>query len=710
MRSYEKRKARISIRKRLRQLQELAGSDSDLKSYLEELKRLLLSDFDQTYSFVRTHKLLTRSRNLSIVRKITANLYKWIDSAPLKGKRKARLKRHLKVCETVQTIFSYIDNAAQHAALWSADIDTLTLTTLGLLEYIAEVTARDVAEYSARHPETGLDPDRGVQRLRALHDYFRDLCDASCLILRQAAVRKHNQGNTRVTKESVDELFGFARAIDKLQLYFDNYSYHNWQASVTKNTINFRPPHKDSLLMEYWSDQLLHATDQLKLLPKILASRDLHDKFLVEPRVEIALLSFEEFVSSTTGKALLKESRKSSVPLYKHMISEITEVFDEAAVLTTDHGAFTIKTLIESWTLLQSLAACSQYWVAARIRSSDVPGEYARFAPVMSEQFLGELLSKELNITLQHAVQVTNQFKTSVEPGRNLDLFFKPLIELRSKEILPSFTFIESGRFYRNVFAIAIQESDLDLSPRGLKPLHSIASRFKQTNFKSATNIRVYVDDLQLTDVDLLLLKDHVLFLAQAKVVIQPDSPYEFWKVRMKLAQAAKQLERTMGAFHLIKEQLLNALGASEAEKANLNEVRPFILTNVVSYMGFRSGGYPIVNFDYLKMLLRGGRVGLLNVDREGITPLGGVRLIAGMQPTGNELSKLIDNPNPYYESMFSKPHYTVGTIQIGPFTLEVPVFTDEKKEPSDRERKDQSRASMTDRLTKLKPIGEIKY
>src|SRR5205085_4858996 len=98
-----------------------------------------------------------------------------------------------------------------------------------------------------------------------------------------------------------------------------------------------------------------------------------------------------------------------------------------------------------------------------------------------------------------------------------------------------------------------------------------------------------------VTDVDIAFVGQHQLFIGQCKVILEPDSAYERWKGKKRLATAADQLDICMEEVSQIKQEFSKrSLGSKLRDDL---EVIPFILTNTLYYTGARIRNYTIIDF-----------------------------------------------------------------------------------------------------------------
>ena len=657
----------------IKRLQAYHDNQAGAVLFVDELKRLLIQDFDSTFAAVRIHKLITQWRDIRTIQFISAELRAWFLSAPLSGKRKAQFRRHLSVCEFVQTMFDEIDGTAQKLRIWSARPDLFVRSILGFVEYRVVLTAEEAGNRAKRFPELRLNPDKGLQNQRLLHDTIRDVADGASLILGQFSYRVVTPSEDHIDDEEVMTAFKLAKRTIFLQQYFDNYSYLNWQANISGNTISFRAPHPDIIYLDHYTQQLLGAGDLLDSIPEVALRAGIRDDPKEEVGSDFGSKPFAESLLSADGEKLLQLGRRAAAQLVSKVRKRILEVFDEAVAVQTVSGSYEIGELVRAWGFLYSLAYCAERWSKARLHTSSKENIY-RYTPSVPREALVSRLSQQLGCGDEQSGRLLDQFTAPNPWDGGWDLCYRPLVPLSGNEFGIAATMIGISRFDRNVFSIAVRDSNLDISARGFKPLSTLSQKFSRAGFKTATNKKVRIGGREVTDVDLFFLKDQILFIAQAKVIIEPDSAYDIWKARTKLARAADQLKRTMGSLANIRDDLFDELRVADHERASIRQYFPFILCNAVQVLGERVVGFPVVHFGFLEMLLRGGRVGLLKVEDRIVSHEGERSLVGGSLPSGSDFARLIEDPRPYFEVMFRRPEFVRHSFGSGSFVIEVPA------------------------------------
>jgi hypothetical protein len=643
----------------LKKLRKLSVAEDCMGEFLRGLKRLLAEDFDETFEYVKTQKLLTKSRSAAHVEKLSADLETWASGAALSGKRRARLIKHLRICKRVQDLFCEIDRKSSTLTAWSADTDALMLSILSRVELVQEQSNQEAEEENSLFERRT--PMQYIERFNAIRAEPRRYCDAANLLLQEVARRGSHEG-APPAEEEIRTLFQLASEFATIETMFDNYSFQGWRVDVSAEGLAFIPSASDFLKARHWAVQRVNAADDVEFLD----ARDEFAKLMTggtsEDRGDLAN-SFEAFLTSDSGLRVLAKAQRVSLLVNNRMTRNIEEVFDVDSQLATESGVFSIRDLLKVWSFLLAVTFSARYWIKHTDPQS-TEAEAQALVPRTSCKFLEDLMLNQAGLPAPLATAVLEQFSTRLDGDRKVDLLLRPLLKLRSGDVALPLTYLETSRFDRNVFKIAINESRVNLSLRGLKPLIIIAKHFKRAQFQVRMNVAVREEHNVVTDVDLVLLKDGRLFLGQVKIVVQPDTCYEMWQVRQKLADAARQLKRAITALERAGGSLTDHLGLGDGQKPT--DIVPFILTNVWDFTGAAVAGFPVVDLSYLTVLISGG------VIRSGTrNEMHSLKLIHRTFPSGPELAALIRKS--LHRAMFRQPKIQHVPWMIGGQKILVP-------------------------------------
>ena len=357
----------------------------------------------------------------------------------------------------------------------------------------------------------------------------------------------------------------------------------------------------------------------------------------------------------------LHVARKEMTRILKH---EVEELIDLDFSLRTPSGQFRADELLEFWALLFQVAECASVW-------RTVCGQVG--VPVLSRARLTSITTASMGCSPVRAQELLSQF--ILDPAkRNQDPFFRPLIRLDDSACLVACTFIQTGRFARNLFTIAIREGRVDFSPKGLKPLKELSKLFSNAGYDVVLNFPIHDSHGPVTDIDIAAVKDGQLFVGQTKVLIHPDSAYDEWRVLENLKRAATQLSESLKHLPCLRQRMNISTGDLE--------VVPFLLTNVWHYTGSTVDGFKVVDFSYLENLLTGGEIWEVVMSPKPTRRI--AKLIEGRYPRGDELSRLILAP--IHEEMFQMPRVERRVVTVGDWKITVPTQVPDKIADAKRE------------------------
>jgi hypothetical protein len=651
-------KARLSVDS----LKQLATNPDQLPTFIAAVKASLIADFEGTLAILKSQKLLTKTKRLDLLQRIASDLNEWLDSAPLSGKRKALLRRHLQLCERVQIAFSDIDRQSASLDAWSVERDSLLLQVLGDVEREAEAVDQAIRSTVS---ETS-DILESMERRKAYERRFRDHCDYALEILRQAGKTKDGTVNRVLTRTELQELFKLADLYQTVQQLFDQYSFHGWQAKVSNNTVHFWAPVDEFAEATSWAESRTGSDDWVERR----AIKEREDKLRITSHFHRqeggASNSFEDFLASSQGKMVLAEAVDLSKLLGEKIKEKINEIFDLTSKFQVDCGTLSFEEVLNTWLVIYSIVLAGECWNYELRKDPGRLSDTSALVPLLNAEIIKEEIATRNGTDADRTNCLFAQFSCQLIAGRPFDLFLRPLLQLNSGKFALPIAFVKISRIERNIFTIAERVKAADLSPRGFRPLARVAQAFRSAGFLAETNVPVFVKGKNVTDIDLVLLKGEYLYLAQVKVAIEPDGVYENWKLHQTLLHGADQLGRTIESLDTIKESLLRRVVGKNVNLPNITDVIPFLLTNSWSFTGTKIQRFPVVDFSYLKMLLNGGTIEFVRGEQQRY-----VKVIKGNQPTESELAALIRQP--FHRAFFQRPQLVEMGFEIGGQTIYFP-------------------------------------
>jgi len=614
------------------------------------LESLLAADFDATLCYVKTHKLVLKQRSVAWISQLELHVVDWLKHASLKGKQKAQFTRHLAVSKALQELLDIIDKQSLSLRIWQAPTRDLLCSLFGSVEQL---------RFAQESPESGresqgddvLDALKGAEldRMR-----LRTYCDYVARIVNQIpAVGVRGTGAINLSSTDIRDAFGVASLDDMALHVLDCYSYKDFRVSVKDKHLTMHGQQSRFEEAKEWSSlraissELLDSYELTRIIKKLES---------LARTLTFESVTFGQFLQTKGGEQLLEVSREARDWYSGVLRRDVVDQIDLDLRLETRSGTFCVGHLLDCWSLLAQLAICASVWLRKG-------GKEKETVAVLKLPQLVSLFVASLGCTGQQAERMVSQF--SLEPSEsNQDPFFRPLIRLDAQDLLIAATFVETARFPRNLFTIAIREGKVNFSAKGLKPLKNLHRKFLDAGFNALLNFPIKSGGRLVTDVDIAAAKDGFLFVGQTKVLIRPDTLYDDWKVLDNLKKAANQLKASLQHVSILREQL----GLAESEFLTV----PFLLTNIWDFTGATVDGFKVIDFSYLSMVLTGGEIWKVQLDP---VPRRETRkLIAGRYPTGQELSRLLQRP--IHEAMFEKPRLEMRSFEVGEWTVTVPIDT----------------------------------
>jgi hypothetical protein len=635
-----------NIRRSIEQLRELAlGEPSPFARCLE---RLLATDFDATFYCLKTQKLLFKRRSSIWISNLERELHPWLERASLKGKQRTQIKRHLIICKSLQQLFEIVDEQSSTLRIWQASTEDL----LRPLFASAEELRFAQKAHAKKHKSEFSDQLNTMKHLELVRMEHRTHCDYVTRIVAQIAhLGINSSGQIKPTPSDIKNALTLAALDDMLLHILDCYTYRNFRVSVEGKHLKMHGVQSQTEASYTWS-VLRHSSRHML---------DNHQIVEIVKRVEILAKNlssefdcFSSFLESSQGIDLLHASQPVRKEYARILKRDVTELIDPSMALRTSSGLFRVEELLECWSFLVQLSLCAELWCQGFAKSS---------IAVLPKTQLISLIVYSLDCTVEQGERLVSQF--SLVPNKpNQDPFFRPLIELNSEQRLLAASFIETSRFSRNLFTIAIREGHMNFSAKGLKPLKDLYREFVKAGFKVVINFPIAVSGKAITDIDIAAAKDGFLFIGQTKVLIHPDTLYDDWKVLENLKRAADQLKTTLQHVPLIRDRFQ----LKEGEFL----VVPFLLTNVWGLTGTIVEGFKVIDFSYLSNLLRGGEI--WKVQFKPVPTREIIKIIKGKYPTGEELSRLVLKS--IHEEMFEKAQLEDSSFAVGDWTVTIPVDT----------------------------------
>jgi len=653
------------------QLRQLAAS-GNTEAFVERLRPLLSDDFSRWFAELKVQKLIGHFRSKTHIETIRDPLLQPEgEKTPLQSAEAEAVGHHLDVCLFFQDLYDYID--AQTSAL-SCRVGHPELFVRTIVKVVETVNYGFHRNTTAAVLAGG-----GATALQISHSarQFRDLLDAGNTILNSEIARKGVEREYKISDADINRLFELAYEYDEVRQLFDIYTYQGASFRINRRSLIVKKNSREIDIAAAVAAERTSNYDQIRF-----AMINVVEAKVQEECRKIPVESSDKFFGFLLK---LNQSAQDASREHFHMLRadfeyELADYFELDSSVETNAGQFSVRELVSAWAFIFALATLGQRWSerlavvkeqdsretstedGGRLTVADVP------TPDLSRKWFVRLLRKEANVSRKQAEALLEQFLSEMEIGRT-DLFYKPLIPISGMVLLPT-AYVRSSRFDRNVFMLIATESDLDQKKKGYLPVRNLRTEFLDAGFHAVTDFTIRIHGQEATDLDLAAFKDETLFLAQSKIVIEPDSLYDIWKAEGKLIRAATQLDKCLQHLESIRGELFERLGVKGVRE---KRVVPFIVTNSRHFTERRFRGYPVVDIPYVEFLLGGARGAVVGTAPGKLRTGSGKKYIKGTHPTAVELEELLKRT--IHRVMERETVERFGMKKIGDRKIHVPMM-----------------------------------
>lgn len=247
--------------------------------------------------------------------------------------------------------------------------------------------------------------------------------------------------------------------------------------------------------------------------------------------------------------------------------------------------------------------------------------------------FIEYLANSIIGLERKQAIEAFDTFICTLPNRENQILLSKPFIRLSDTEVVGILPLIRAVHWHKAIQKVFIQ---------GGKPgkLYGhlwedyIGSIFEQYSWKVLGKcVRVKHQTEMVTDIDLIVEKNGIVLLVQAKAVNECTTPYERWKTRNTIIKGIRQA------------QLAKLYIEMNPQKYKLPQ-NIAVLQNVVvvpldEFNGWSNEDVPVISIDYLISMLNGAEFDMVDKDGNVMTHL--KYLIKDSKP--EDVQGLLTNP-----------------------------------------------------------------
>src|SRR5260370_15596231 len=237
----------IALENQKRELRRLV--DEDTATFARLLQELLVKDFEATFDFVKTQKLFLKPRSSIWIMRLELELQPWLLRAPLSGKRKAILKRHLVICKTIQHLFEVIDKESSSLRIWQVPTDVLLMRLFSEIESLrlqsGDVLSREGENDNIMH---------GMRRSELIRRKLRGACDNLTIIIDQMPrYGVKYVGDSDLTDEDIENALRLANSADVILHILDCYTYKQFPISICDKRLKMYPVKSQLEILSDWA-------------------------------------------------------------------------------------------------------------------------------------------------------------------------------------------------------------------------------------------------------------------------------------------------------------------------------------------------------------------------------------------------------------------------------------------------------------------------
>jgi hypothetical protein len=607
--------------KRVARLKEACRS-RNVEVFCALIGPVLRDNFKKWLDILREQRLIENFRRPALMEAIRITLYSRLSDYP---ERFLTFSNHVDVCLLAQRAFDTIDAETRAISPVPVNEDHYNETIIRISEVVFEGQTRRIESQIGG----GLTPTR-IHQLMGAENFLRKTADTCNVLLNSAAPARSRIVTKRLPDDpEFDRLIGLGMKYLEVKAAFDMYTYGHLEVAVCDaRTIQFLDKVLLRATVRAVAAERSGSADNTRVHPVNFVVRELEEK-LGEPK------SGEDFQTFLMRQeALVPLMRRLADMVVGDLFWEIEQYFDTLTVIDKKRG-ITIRDLIGCWAVLRVFAAAVAQWQHGREWSVV---QYEAVAHIR-RSLIVDSIKKFINCTGVKARALARRFQADSNQ-RPIDLFFTPLLVTNQPgEVLIGSRFIAGGRFERNLFSILVADGVVDQDAKGFRPVESLISSFEVAGFLAIGDLPIIEGGELITDVDVAAFKEGILFLGQAKVVIEPDTIYEGWKAEKRLEHAADQIRSSLTHQHQIIGALKQKYSGAGIE---VEQVFPFILTNTRQFTEMVIGGFPVVDLPYVEFVLGGARATEIVMNSTQMGVGSGHSFISGEFPTALEFRNLL--------------------------------------------------------------------
>jgi hypothetical protein len=363
---------------------------------------------------------------------------------------------------------------------------------------------------------------------------------------------------------------------------------------------------------------------------------------------------------------------------YQLALDALLPMVREEEVQITEH--LNLQTFYRMWQLMR-LMALVHIIVLTQHGESNPRAVFNSLVSVSTEEALFSLFTN-MGFTDAQVVDFLQLVSADVRDLGYFDLQYRPILRIAQNILQLNGKLAETPPeiiLLSNIFRNLQTSNQIRLQANGETFVEIVAQMIKTKLPKVTTNQRLQFGQ-RVTDVDIAILEDAVLYLIECKHSVPGAAPHEMRDLWEDIERGSEQLK-------LAEEILTDASkrqsylaswfpGTKQSDTLNLR-IQSCILCSHREFSGLDYEGIPIRDFSSLSLLFGEGLVGMGTMSENGEVTMYQHRIVGENGPTQLDLDDYLSVNSKYFAiwQPFMQAETTHRTLAEGHITLESKTF-----------------------------------
>jgi len=478
---------------------------------------------------------------------------------------------------------------------------------LALMEIAAEIYEQLI--YKNRNIEKLDKNQSNLTNVQSLQGGIRSLHEDGTIVLKEALRRNLPKSIIQVEECHWNQILELADRMHLLQIIEDRYTYFDWSLLIDFTNefkmVVCRPKSFELESALHFSDYRSNNLD----LAKYFSSNS--DNVISESDISKKVFDSIKMDGKINFNLLLQEMNPEIENYVQTQINRTRQIIEEShlsIIQKSPEFNSDLLPVISAWKCLFRL--CILRKLALDELLKETPLCHGLLIFVLTKEELYQYFQKFGKLNLNSAKFASNLliFKPDRDSVRTYDPYQQPLILLEDNKILVLETYVQNSRFLRNSLKLLAKQNIAKLHNCG----YSLETRFQEilqiNKFKTDEGKKIEIFDPTgklKTDLDVLAYREGVLFLGQVKTVLPPGNLYEIYRILETLKHAADQLHLCVDNLAVNMDKIKHLLGITKDKAFNIEKVVACILTNDVTFEGYKIDDFIVFDIDGFDEILK---------------------------------------------------------------------------------------------------------